>query len=198
MHWRVSSSVPWCMKGLLTDTCGTGRRSPHTVHTHRDGQGQTHHSGDSAVPLGWPEGRGRERRQWSLQVLAHPHTHTHTHTPPTPTHLHIGVKLCKFQHNVAGCDGERKVKLDLGLPGGEGCALCLQPNAPFVLQFNCILHRPVAVIQVHHTDLPRGGGVEGGEGRGWYRTSHYYTYHPYSITTLESDIYCRTQHKEYV
>ena len=95
-------------------------------------------------------------------TLTHPHPHTHTHTHPP--NLHVGVKLCKFQHNVAGCDGERKVKLDLGLPRGEGCALCLQPNAPFVLQFNCILHCPVAVIQVHHTDLPGGEGWR--EGRG--------------------------------
>lgn len=182
---------------LLTDTCGTGRRSPHTAHTLRDERGQTHHSEDSGAPPGWPAGGeegeergsgGRVRRESGRVIFgAHsltthlllPHTthlllpHT-THILPTThpllphtthllptTHLHVGVELCKLQHNIAGSDGQRKLKLDLSLARGECFALSLQPNAPLVLKLNGVLHRPVTVVQVDYTDLHTKGGGGG-------------------------------------
>lgn len=51
---------------LLTDTYGTGKRSPHTAHTLQDERGQMHHNEDSGALLDWPAGgqegeeRGRE------------------------------------------------------------------------------------------------------------------------------------------
>ena len=100
---------------------------------------------------------------YRMHVQAQTHTCTLTLTCTThPTHLRVGVELCKLQYDVAGSDGQGKVKLDLILARGECSTLRLEPNAPLVLQLNGILHRPVAVVEVDHSDLPRGVG-----GRRW-------------------------------